>query len=172
MKKTNDGIVEVGEAMKYRIRFKVTVPCSSEYNGSDSWVTDGNIRSARQMVIRLGYKYMAELVNDALYNPDECTIEFIDNSMNFNMPMAIIKNKGIVLYSVESFMIIQVDPTHFKYRNFVITVDASHGDNGVCHVVDGRNGFYETSFDIINDSVKDTLDNIYNFIDHKLSKEE
>ena len=81
------------------------------------------------------------------------------------MPIAVIKHRDDILYSIESYTIIQIDPTHFQYRGYVITVDASHGDNGVLHVVDSRNGFYIAGYDIIDDSVSKTLLSIYKFID-------
>lgn len=155
------------------VRFRVIGPSSEGLVDMVSWVVEGDRTSANRTIIKLAYKYMNEVVNDALYDPEDCSLHFSDKSFDeFSMPVAIIKYKDNILYSIESYKIIQVDPIHFQYRNYVITVDASHGDNGVLHVVDGRNGFYVTGYDIIDNSVSKTLNSIYKSIDLELSKGE
>ena len=161
------------DSMKCKVRFMVTTPCSPEYQNIDSWTVDGDRDYARRTVIKLAYKYMNEVVNDALYDPMDCTLEFVDTDPSeFTMPTAIIKHKGKGLYFINAFLVIQIDNNHFQYRDYVITIDESHGDNGVCHVVDGRNGFYVVGYDIIDGSVSKTLSYIYRSIDLELSKGE
>lgn len=161
------------EFMSNNVRFRVIGPSSEGHIDMDSWVVEGDRSCANRTIIRLAYKYMSQVVNDALYNPEDCSIYFSDKSFDeFSMPIAVIKHGDDILYSIESYKIIQVDAIHFQYRNYVITVDASHGDNGVLHVVNGRNGFYEAGYDIIDGSVSKTLLSIYKSIDLELSKGE
>lgn len=155
------------------VRFRVIGPSSEGHIDMDSWIVEGDKNYANRTIIKLAYKYMNEVVNDALYNPEDCSIHFSDKSFDeFLMPMAVIKHGDDILYSIESYKIIQVDPIHFQYRCYVITVDASHGDSGVLHVVNGRNGFYVASYNIIDNSVSKTLLSIYRSIDLELSKGE
>lgn len=154
-------------------RFRVVGPSSEGHVDMDSWVAEGDTNYAKRTIIKLAYKYMNEVVNDALYYPEDCTLSISNSSFDeFSMPMAVIKHGDKVLYSIESYKIIQVDAIHFQYRGYVITVDASHGDNGVLHVVNGRNGFYEYGYDIVDQSVSKTLLSIYKYIDLELSKGE
>lgn len=158
------------EIMKCRVRFEVTGPCSPGLTNTDAWTVDGDREYANRTVIKLAYKYMSEVVHDALYDAINCTLEFVDSDASeFNMPTAVIKHEGKVIYSINSYMLIQVDDKHFQYRGYVITVDENNGDNGVCHVVNGRNGFYITAYDICND-VDKTLATIYRSIDLELAK--
>ena len=157
-------------SMRTNVRFRIIGPSSEGHIDMDSWVEAGDKEYANHIIIRLAYKYMSEVVNDALYNPEDCSLHFSDKSFDeFSMPMAVIKHGDDILYYIESYEIIQVDHIHFQYRGYVITVDASHGDNGVLHVVNGRNGFYEAGYDIVDESVSKTLLSIYKYIDSQLN---
>lgn len=160
------------DSVSTKVRFRVIGPSSEGPIDMDSWTAEGDKNYANRTIIKLAYKYMHEVVNDALYNPEYCSLHFSNKSFDeLSMPMAVIKHGDDILYSIESYKIIQVDPTHFQYRGYIITVDVSHGDIGVIHVVNGRNGFYVDGYDIIDESVSKTLLSIYKSIDLVLSKD-
>ena len=153
-----------------RVRFRIDCASSEGLTEMDSWVVEeDNSFSAKRTITKLAYKYMSQVVNDALYDPEDCSLTFSEK-MDYGgtrMPIATIKHKNDIIYSIESYMVIQIDPIHFQYRGYVITVDASHGDDGVCHIVDGSNGFYECAYDIVDQSVNCTLPSICKYIDAK-----
>lgn len=156
------------------IRFRVIGPSSEGPIEMDSWIVEdnGDNSYANRVIIRLGYKYMNEVVNDALYYPENCSLSFSHSSFDsFSMPMAVIKHGDDILYSIESYTIIQVDPIHFQYRDYMITVVASDGVNGMLHVVNCRNGFYKAGYDIVDQSVSKTLLHVYKCIDLELDKD-
>lgn len=57
-----------------KVRFRVIGPSSEGHIDIDSWTVEGDNNSANRTIIKLAYKYMCEVVNDALYNPEDCSL--------------------------------------------------------------------------------------------------
>lgn len=58
------------------IRFRIIGPSSEGHIDMNSWIAEGDNNYAKRTIIRFAYKYMSEVVNDALYCPEDCTLSF------------------------------------------------------------------------------------------------